>query len=89
MGDRTPAELLRDKLEETLAEPVKAERVGDEFVSLVVRGKELIAEDPDVVASVVDAKYDAGAATIYVPGLGPLGSTVEMVIGPAMDEDPV
>lgn len=89
MDDRTPVEPLTDKLEETLTEPVTAERVGDEFVSLVILREELIAEDPDVVASVVDSKYEAGAATIYVPGLVPLGSTVEMVIGPEMDEDPV
>ena len=37
----------------------------------------------------IDEKYEAGAATIYVPGLVPFGNTVEIVIGAVIGEDPV
>ena len=77
-----PIVLLEGKYDETPAEPDTAERVGDEFGPFIV--------PREYVASVVDdVKYEAGAATIYVPGLVPLGSTVEIVIGATIDESPV
>ena len=42
-----------------------------------------------MVLSVVAVKYIVGATTIYVPGSVPLGMTVEIVIGPVIDDDPV
>lgn len=39
--------------------------------------------------SVVATKYEAGATMIYVPGSVPIGRTVEIVIGPVIDDDPV